>query len=167
MDYLNLIRERHSIRAYKSIMVEEEKLNMILEAGVMAPTAANRQAFKIVVIKNPGHEETLRKIYGREWFYTASAVIGICGIPDNAWIRSDGKNYSDVDCAIVMDHMILAATSLGLGTCWIGAFDPKAAREVLKLEDGLEPVAFTPIGYPEDNEFKKIRKRMDEIVTYI
>lgn len=167
MGYLNLISERHSVRSYKPAAVEEEKLNMILEAGVLAPTAANRQPFKIIVIKNPGQEEILNRIYGREWFYKAPLVIGICGFPDEAWKRSDGKNYCDVDCAIAMDHMILAAASLGLGTCWIGAFNPEACKDVLKLEEGLEPIAFTPIGYPENHEFKKIRKELKDLVTYI
>lgn len=93
-------------------------------------------------------------------------VICACGLPDQNWVRKDSKNYSDVDVAIVMDHLILVATDLGLGTCWIGAFDPDAAREVLGLPDGVEPVAFTQLGYPADELRPKKRKPLDELVRY-
>jgi nitroreductase len=81
-------------------------------------------------------------------------------------VRRDGKNYSDVDVAIAMDHLILAATELGLGTCWIAAFDPAAAREVLGLPEGVEPIAFTPLGYPAEQPGPKARKPLDELVRY-
>lgn len=167
MEYLELIRQRHSVRSFRKVDVEDDKLKKILEAGILAPTAANRQPFRIIVIKNPGHENILKKIYSREWFYNAPLAIGICSIPDEAWVRSDKKKYSDVDCAIAMDHMVLAAADMGLGTCWIGAFNPDAAKEILNLDKGLEPIAFTPVGYPEAHEYKKIRKPMDEIVKFL
>jgi nitroreductase len=78
----------------------------------------------------------------------------------------DRKNYSEVDVTIAMDHLILAATDLGLGTCWIAAFDPAAAREVLGLPDGVEPIAFTPLGYPADQPKPKKRKSLSELVRY-
>lgn len=164
MEFFDLIQRRHSVRAYKSDPVEQEKINKILEAARLAPTAANRQPFKVLVIHTSGREQEISKIYGREWFYKAPVVLGMCTIPDKAWVRSDSKNYCDIDAAIVMDHIILAATDLGLGTCWIGAFNAAAAKEVLKLEKGMEPIAFTPIGYPQPHEFKKIRKNLDELV---
>lgn len=81
-------------------------------------------------------------------------------------MRNDGKNYSDVDSGIVMDHIILAATDLGIGTCWIGAFDKNAAKEVLKLNDELEPIAFTPLGYPKNYYPAVPRKSIEELVVY-
>lgn len=78
----------------------------------------------------------------------------------------DNKNYGDVDVTIAMDHLILAATELGLGTCWIGAFDPVAARDVLGLPEEVEPVAFTPLGYPADQPGTKRRKPLSELVRY-
>lgn len=164
MEYFSLIERRHSVRSYKSDNVEEEKLNKILEAGRLAPTAANRQAYKIVVIRSEKNKETLRKIYNRDWFVNAPIVIGVCSVTDEAWVNADGKNYGDVDAAIVMDHMILAATDLGLGTCWVGAFDVKNAKELLQLEPGLEPVAFTPVGYTVEASYKKIRNDLSEII---
>jgi nitroreductase len=81
-------------------------------------------------------------------------------------VRSDGKDYSGVDAAIVMDHLVLAATDLGLGTCWIAAFDPAAAREVLVIPQHVDPVAFTPLGYPADQSSAKKRKDLDDLVKY-
>jgi nitroreductase len=81
-------------------------------------------------------------------------------------VRRDQRNYVDVDVAIVLDHLILAAADLGLGTCWIGAFDPAAASEVLGLPDGVEPIVFTPLGYPADEPRPKLRRPLSELVRY-
>ena len=166
MKFAELIKKRYSVRAYKPDPVEEDKLQRVLEAVRLAPTAANRQAFQIIVIHTAGREAELRRIYGRDWFVQAPLVICACGIPAQNWVRSDGKNYNDVDVTIAMDHLILAATDAGLGTCWIGAFDPVATREVLGLPDGVEPIAFTPLGYPADQPRPKKRKALSELVRY-
>jgi nitroreductase len=161
---MELARSRYSVRAYRPDPVEEEKLARVIEAGVLAPTAANRQAFRILVIETRGREAELRRIYGPQWFVAAPLVLCVCGLPGENWVRSDGKNYNDVDAAIVMDHMVMAATDLGLGTCWIAAFDPAAAREVLALPPQVEPVAFTPLGYAADSPGRKKRKPQDRLV---
>ena len=166
MEFSELIEKRYSVRAYKPDPVEDEVLNQVLEAARLAPTAANRQPFQLIVIPTAGREAELKRIYNRDWFVQAPLVICICGIPAQGWVRVDGKNYTDVDVAIVMDHLILAATSLGLGTCWIAAFDPTAARQVLGLPDGVEPIAFTPLGYPADQLGPKKRKALSELVRY-
>jgi nitroreductase len=166
MKFSELALARYSVRAYKPDAVPEETLAGVLEAARLAPTAANRQAFQLVVIHVAGRESELKSIYGREWFTQAPLVICACGVPEENWVRRDGKNYNDVDVAIVMDHLTLAAADVGLGTCWIGAFDPDAAREVLGLPDGVEPVAFTPLGYPADSPRPKKRKALDELVRY-
>jgi nitroreductase len=166
MDFSELSRQRYSVRAYRSDPVEEAKLEQVLEAARLAPTAANRQAFQIVVIHTAGHEADLKKIYDRDWFVQAPVVLCACGVPEENWARRDGKNYNDLDVGIMMDHLILAATDLGLGTCWIGAFDPAAAREVLGLPAGVEPIVFTPLGYPADDPRPKRRKPISELVRY-
>ena len=124
------------------------------------------ERYELVVIHVVGRESELRRIYGQDWFTQAPLVICACGVPEENWVRRDGKNYNDVDVAIVMDHLTLAAADVGLGTCWIGAFDPDAAREVLGLPNGVEPVAFTPLGYPADSPRSKMRKALDELVRY-
>lgn len=167
MKFSELVTKRYSVRAYKPDPVEDEKLQQVLEAARMAPTAANRQPFQIILIHTAGREAELSRIYGRDWFTQAPLVICACGIPPQGWTRSkDGKSYTDVDVAIVVDHLTLAATDVGLGTCWIAAFDPIAAREVLGLPDGVEPIAFTPLGYPADQLGPKKRKALSELVRY-
>ncbi len=167
MEYFSLIQDRTSIRAYKNDPVEKEKLNKIFEAARLAPTAANRQAFKILAISTAGHREELKKIYSKDWFVQAPVVLGVFSIPEKNWTRFDGKNFSDIDAAIVMDHIVLAATDLGLGTCWIGAFNSEAAKELAGFDRALEPVAFTPVGYPGSFEAKKIRKPIEDILVFI
>lgn len=167
MDLFATIQQRYSVRAYASTPVEEAKLQQVLEAARLAPTAANRQPFQILVIRTAGREADLRRIYARDFFVQAPLLIGVCGVPAAAWVRRDGHNYVDVDAAIVMDHLVLAATALGLGTCWVAAFDPAAAREVLGLPPELEPVAFTPLGYPADPPREKKRKPLSELVRYL
>jgi nitroreductase len=165
MEFRELARARYSCRAYRSDPVEEAKLQLVLEAAQVAPTAANRQAFRIYVLPTRGRREDLARVYGRDWFFQAPLVIGIAGVPRANWVRRDGRNYVDVDCAIVMDHLILQAADLGLGTCWIAAFDPDAARAVLGLPPDEEPIALTPLGYPADAPAEKIRKPLAELVV--
>lgn len=167
MSTLDVIEERYSVRSYRPDPVETDKLTKILEAGRLAPTAANRQAFKILVIEPNGREEELKAIYNRDWFVAAPLIIAVCIIPEQCWVRKDGKNYGDVDGAIVMDHMILTAAELGLGTCWIGAFDTSAATKILGLDPAWEPIAFTPVGYPQGNPVSKIRKSINDLVVYL
>lgn len=166
MEFSELIRERYSVRAYKPDPIEDEKLERVLEAARLAPTAANRQPFQLIVIHTQGREQELSNIYGKVWFVEPPLVICACGLPDRGWTRRDGKSYVDVDVAIVMDHLILAAANEGLGTCWVGAFDLDAAREVLDLPDSVEPIAFTPLGYPADEAGSKRRRSLDELVRY-
>jgi nitroreductase len=167
MEYKDLIRNRYSVRAYKPDPVEKDKLNQVLEAARMAPTAANRQPFQLIVIHTEGRHQELSKIYRREWFVQAPLIICAVGVPRQGWVRSDDKRrYLDVDVAIVMDHLILAATDLGLGTCWIAAFNATAAREILGLPDEVEPLIFTPLGYPADRPEPKERKSLEELVRY-
>lgn len=167
MEFFETIAERYSVRSYRPDPVEPEKLQKVLDAAVQAPTACNFQAFRIVVMKTEGHREELKTVYPREWFSDAPYVLAVCSIPGESYVRKDGKNYSDVDVAIVMDHIILAATALGLGTCWIGAFDPQATCKVFRLEEGVTPVVLTPLGYPSGQRPEKRRKPLDALVTFI
>jgi len=167
MDFLELVQSRYSVRAYKEDPVEEVKLQQVLEAARLAPTADNRQPFQLIIIHTEGRQEELKRIYKRDWFVQAPLIICVCGIPSQNWVRmEDRKNYNDVDAAIVMDHLILAAADLGLGTCWIAAFDPAAAREILQIPTGVEPVVFTPLGYPADQPPAKKRKKLTDLVRY-
>ncbi len=166
MECSETVRARYSVRAYSNRPVTDGDLQAVLEAARLAPTAANKQSFQLIVIHTAGREGELQRVYGAPWFVQAPLVVCACGLPAGNWVRSDGRNYCDVDVAIVMDHLILAATDKGLGTCWIGAFDPSAAREVLGLPAEVEPIALTPLGYPADSPRPKKRKALSELVRY-
>jgi nitroreductase len=167
MEYSELIAKRYSVRAYRSDPVEDEKLQAVLEAARLAPTAANRQPIQLVVMHTAGREDEIGKINRQPWFVQAPLVIGVCAISSQAWVReSDRFNARLIDAAIVADHLILAAANLGLGTCWIAAFNVEAARSVLQLPDEAEPVIFTPLGYPADQPGPKTRKPLSELVRY-
>jgi nitroreductase len=166
MDVFEAIEKRYSVRGYKPDPVEDEKLRRVLEAARQAPTAANRQPFRMLVVHTAGREEELARVYGRGWLTQAPLVVVFVAVPGEAWRRMDGKPYDEVDATIAMDHFVLAATDLGLGTCWIAAFDPAAAREVFGLPDDVEPVALTPLGYPDKARAATPRRPLDELVRY-
>jgi nitroreductase len=165
MDFLKLAEARHSVRAYRSDPLSDALVSIVLEAARLAPTACNLQPFQLHLLATKGREEELLRIYPKGWFVQAPLVVGICALTEKSWKRRDGANYATVDAAIAFDHLILAATSLGLGTCWVAAFDPVAAREILQLPEGVEPVAFTPLGWPaEAPPPEKKRKPLDALV---
>ncbi len=172
MTFLDLARSRHSVRSYRPDPVPDDVLATVLEAARVAPTAANRQPFRVIVVRTAGREAELRRIYDRGWFVEAPIVLCVCAVPDEAWSRTmyDGRSHADVDASIVMDHMILAAADLGLGTCWIAAFDPAAAREVLGVPPEGEPMLFTPLGYPAEDsrpsDRHAQRKPLEDLVRY-
>ena len=171
MTFLELAKQRYSCRSYSSRQVEQEKLNKILEAGRVAPSAVNFQPWQFIVIRDKENLNKIHKAYHREWFQTAPCVIVICGDHDTSWKRNhDGKDHCDIDVAIAVDHMTLQATELGLATCWICNFDPQKAIEILQLPRHLEPIVILPVGYPLDHgdpdRHDEKRKAMDEIVRY-
>lgn len=165
--FLDLAEKRRSVRAYKPDDVPEELLQTVLEAGRLAPSACNKQPWRFIVVRSETGRRALGAAYAREWFWKAPLVIAVCILPKEAWTRShDGKNYAMADGALAMDHLQLAAAELGLGTCWIGAFDPAAAREILGLPDGVEIVGMTPLGFPdvEPNPRARSRRPLGETV---
>lgn len=167
MEFSELIQKRYSVRSYRSDPVADEILEKVLSAARCAPTAANRQPIQFIVIHTSGREGDVRRLYHREWFVQTPVVIVACGLPSQGWVRGfDQTNYTMVDVAIAMDHLILAATDLGLGTCWIANFDPDVVRAVLGLPEGVEPIAMTPLGYPADQPRPKERKPLAELVRH-
>ena len=164
MEFYEVLKKRRSIRKYKKAPVEQDKIDRILEAVRIAPSAKNSQPWHFIVIRDEKVKLTLKEAYDKEWFYSAPVIVCACGEPAKAWVRRDGKSYLDVDVAIAFEHLVLAAAAEGLGTCWIGAFDPAVVRRVLGLPDGIEPIAMTPIGYPDETPRPLSRKSTAEIV---
>lgn len=166
MNFLELAKARGSVRSYDPAPVSDADLNKVLEAGRLAPSAANYQPWHVIVVKEEKVRTSLREAYGKEWFWKAPVILAVCIEPRKGWVRMDGKNYATVDGAIAMDHMTLCAADLGLGTCWVGAFDPAKARTILGLPEGIEPLAMTPLGRPAAAAPPKKRKALEEIVHH-
>jgi len=151
MEFKELIKIRRSVRKYNSDLVEEEKILRILEAARVSPSWANRQCWEFIVVKN---KETIKKISeytSAKFVAEAPVAIFVCANPEKSGKRN-GMDYFLVDAAIAMEHIVLAATDEGLGSCWIGAFEEKPIKELLSIPENYRIVAFTPIGYPADKK---------------
>jgi len=169
MNFDRLIHKRYSCRHYSPDPIEEELFAKVLEAARLAPTAANRQPFQIIIIKTQPNEAKLLGIYPRDWFVQPPIVLCVCSQPELGWTRKnfDNQSYAVVDAAIVVDHITLQAADLGLGTCWIGAFDADKVAEVLELDEGVVPAHVLPLGYPTEMPDARPRKPMAEVVRYV
>ncbi|MDO5516485.1 MAG: nitroreductase family protein [Clostridium sp.] len=169
MDFLGLAKQRYSVRGYMDRKVESEKLEKILEAGRIAPTACNMQPQKLIVVQG---EEGLKKIGLSANIYGAPLAIIVCSDNTKSWTRFfDSKQYSDIDASIVTDHMMLEAADLGLGSVWIGYFDPEIIRREFKLPEEIEPINILAVGYASKNteaahNHLSNRKCIDELVCY-
>ena len=169
MNLLDLAKKRFSVRSYDFKKVEQEKLLQILEAGRIAPTAGNRQPHRLIVVQT---EEGLKKLAAAANIYGAPLAIIVCGDSNSAWVRKiDGKNVVDIDASIVTDHMMLAATELGLGTVWVCNFNPAIVCKEFNIPDTLEPINILVVGYgtgklESPERHATTRKSMNEIVFY-
>jgi nitroreductase len=170
MNFLELAKNRFSVRKYKSAPVSQEDLNYVLEAGRIAPSAVNYQPWHFLVVQGKQNLGKIHQLYHREWFKEAPVVIIIFANHNHSWKRSDGKDHADIDAAIAADHMTLAATDRGLGTCWVCNFDKQKTIDALNLPGHLEPIVFLPLGHPDQetdiNRHIDKRKRLDDIVGW-
>jgi nitroreductase len=165
LDVFEAVKTRRSIRSYLDTPVEEDKLFRVLEAGRLSPSAMNLQPLDFVIVKDDAVKENLSKSYPRPWFRYAPVIIVVCATPKKAWRRRDGEEFWKIDAAIAMQSMVLAATAEGLGTCWVGAFDEKAAKVALGIPADIRVVAMTPLGYGgEQKGYVTERKGSVEIV---
>lgn len=166
---LALAKERYSCRAYSDKPVDRATLMSVFDIVRLSPSACNRQPWKFVVADSEQQRKAIVDSYDREWIRSASNFIVCCGLHDEAWHRGcDGKDHTDVDLAIAIEHLCLAASSLGLGTCWVCNFNPAPIREAFALPDNVEPIALIPIGYPAEGSVvpEKKRKELSEIVGF-
>lgn len=160
MNFLELAQKRHSVRAYKPLPIEQDKLDYVLECARLAPSAVNRQPWRLIVASNENAKESVRSAYDREWFKTAPCYVVVCVDTAEAWTRgADGKNHADIDGAIIAEHICLAAADAGLGSCWVCNFDPETLKARLNLGANLEPMAIIPIGYADESADVKPRER--------
>lgn len=170
MSFLELAKRRYSVRKYKNEMVEEEKIKQVLEAGRVAPSAVNFQPVQFIVLQEEEIRQKVASTYGKQWIQEAPVLIVVCGDHQVSWRRRDGKDHCDIDAAIAIDHMTLAAADLGLETCWVCAFNAWECSKILGLPSNLEPIALLPLGYPADevdiNRHDTKRKKLEEIVHW-
>ncbi len=167
MKFEDVIRKRESVRKFSDKKVEDEKLNKILEAGRIAPTAKNSQPFKIYVIES---EDGLKKIdTASPCRYGASTVLIICGDREKGYKKDEYPMYV-MDASIVTTHMMLEATNLGVDNIWIEMFDTKILKKAFDIPDNLIPVCMLPLGYKEEScppsPMHNTRKSLDELVIY-
>ncbi|MDD5454996.1 MAG: nitroreductase family protein [Candidatus Ratteibacteria bacterium] len=166
MNVYEAINKRRSVRAYKNKPIPEDILNKILEAARLAPTAKNRQQFKLIVVTNP---ETIKKLVevanNQQFVGEASAVIAAVGLTPNDKMRC-GIPTDPIDVAIAIDHITLAAVEEGLGTCWIGSFFQDKACQLLGIPSSYKVVELLTLGYPADSPRPKTRKSLNEIICY-
>lgn len=169
MKFLEIAKKRYSARSYTTKKVEQEKLDLILEAAHVAPTGANLQPHKILVVQE---EEGLKKISKAANIYSAPMAIIISTDKSKVWTRPfDGHKLTDIDASIITDHMMLQATELGLGSVWICYFKPDVIKNEFGFSENLEPVNILAIGYAADepaspDRHVQTRKPINEMVSY-
>lgn len=168
MTFRDLAEARFSLRNYDSRPVEQEKIDCLLECVRLAPSAVNFQPCVFYVVTDQVLLAQLQDCYNRDWFKTAPMCIVACGNHQQAWHRKlDGKDHTDIDVAIAVDHLTLAAVDMGLGSCWICNFDAQKCAQVLDLPEGVEPIVMVAIGYAATDERPlKKRKSHDELFVY-
>jgi nitroreductase len=165
MDVYEAIQSRFSVRSYEDEPVEEDKLQRVLEAARSAPTARNRQMWKLVVVRNETARKALADAAGQSFIGEAPVLLAMVGLtPADAMFC---KVPTDpVDCAIVLDHVTLAAVAEGLGTCWIGHFDQEKCATILGVPKTAKIVGLMPLGYPAVSPSGKSRKPLEKLVCH-
>lgn len=177
---LNIIKERYSVREYEDRPIEEEKLNLILEAARLAPSAHNSQPWHFYVVKDKEKIKALSqkmplgsRVVINSFIAQAPVVIvataGPLGLLYRVASYIVNKKWYYIDVAIALEHMVLAAWELGVGSCWVGWFDEKKVKTLLDIPKDEEVIDLLTLGYPKDGKlpFPKHRKGLDEIAKYV
>jgi len=173
MDFWKVIHRRRSIRAYESDRpVSEDAIRQLLGAAIRAPSAGNRQPWHFIVVRDGTVKAGLASAaYGQRFVAQAPVVIVVCADPGRSAARYGARGrelYCLQDTAAATENLLLAAVALGLGACWVGAFDERAAASALRLEPHLRPVALIPIGYPADRtSYSTSRRDLRDVMSYI
>ncbi|MDF2942536.1 MAG: Nitroreductase family protein [Herbinix sp.] len=169
MSFIELAKKRYSCRSYQNKKVEKEKLDIILEAAQVAPTGANTQPQRLIVVQE---SEGLNKLSKSANLYGAQLAIIVCCDKNKTWTRPfDGRKLTDIDASIVTDHMMMAATDLGLNSVWVCYFKPEILRMEFNIPDQLEPINILVIGYGDGkvespDRHSKTRLPLSQTVSY-
>lgn len=168
MTFAQLAKDRYSVRGFLDKPIGKEKLDSLLLAAQAAPTACNKQPQRIYVLQSPGALAKAAKC--TSFTFGAPIIILVCYDADEVWTRSyDGHGSGDIDASIVTTHIMMEAAELGLGSTWVGCFDPRAVKDLFALPRNIIPVAMLPIGFPDAAASKAhtSRKPLEETVTYL
>jgi len=164
MDFFDAVTNRYSVRAYLDRPVDDEVLNKIIDAARLAPSASNRQEWRFIAVRDPEKRKKLAEIaHNQSFLAQAPVILAACAVTDGHEM-SCGQLCYPIDVAIALEHIALAATAQGLGTCWIGAFDERAAKTLLGVPPDVRIVQLMPLGFPADKARAKTRMRLDEIL---
>ncbi|MHC4323770.1 MAG: nitroreductase family protein [Planctomycetota bacterium] len=165
MAILDVIRKRYSCRAYQDKSVEQDKLDSILEAARLAPSARNTQDWRFVVVKDKDIKSRIAGTTNRpEVFEKAGVIIAACSNSDE--IMRCGQAIGPIDVSIALEHICLQAADLGLGTCWIGSFDAGKVRQILEIPEDIAIIELMTVGYPDDKKPVPKREPIEKIVCY-
>jgi nitroreductase len=166
MNVIEAINKRKSIRKYKNTKIDDEKLKKILKSAQIAPSAANRQEWKFIVVKNKEtRDELVVAAHGQKFLGQAPIIIVACST-ESERVMPCGQYAYTVDLSIAVSFMILEATELGLGTCWLGAFDEGEVKRILNIPEDIRVPAMFTLGYADESPTPRPRKALDDIICY-
>ena len=165
---MEAIKTRRSIRKFRETPVPENLLKEVLNAARLAPSADNAQPWKIIVLRDEQMKQKVTQACnGQKFLVQAPVVLVVCGIPEEAFQTVGGYMSSHViDASIALDHVTLAAHSLGLGTCWVAWFKEEKVKDILGIPEDVRVVALTPLGYPDESPERPSRKNLEELIAY-
>lgn len=168
MDLMEAIKTRRSIRKFRETPVPENLLKEVLNAARLAPSADNAQPWKIIVVRDQQMKQKVTQACnGQKFLVQAPIVLVVCGIPEDAFQTVGGYMSSHViDASIALDHVTLAAHSLGLGTCWVAWFKEEKVKDILGIPEDVRVVALSPLGYPDESPERPSRKNLEELIAY-
>ena len=167
MEFYEVLKTRRSIRSYKTDAVSDQQLRKLAEAVNLAPTACNRQPFKLLLVRNPEIRRTICSNCKFEFLVQAPVIAVMMTNESASWTRFEGNPAADIDASIAMEHLVLAAAAEGLGTCWICAFDRPQMNRALKIESPWSAFALSPIGFAAADPRPFSRKNLNEIVEFV
>ncbi len=168
--FIDLARKRYSCRSFTKEPIPNSLIEQVIEAARVAPSATNSQPWFFIVITDEIMLKEIKSCYSRTWIESAPVIIVACGDHSQSWRRADGKDHCDIDLAIAIDHITLAAADLGLGTCWVCKFNAMSCSAILDLPSHITPIALIPIGFPADSSnptrHDAKRKKLNEIMKW-
>jgi len=166
MDVIDAVVQRYSVRSYQDTEVEEEKINSVLEAARLSPSASNRQEWRFVVVRDSATRQHLSDAASGQKFVAEAPVVVACCAETDGHVMGCGHQCYPIDVAIAIEHMVLRGVELGLGSCWIGAFDQEKVKEILDIPDDVKVVELLTLGYAADSPKEKNRLPLEDIVKY-